>query len=425
MSVLPKEIDYSQRLSALPQNTSCLSAVVAPSNGATFSNGGSEIIVFDLPARGYMVPGSLYLRYKMVVPNGATPDFLLGTPFATPFSRLETIVGSQTVESLQQYNQLYNMIVNTKLNLAQKAGMASGFGLLDTSTTIAFNNLNGRNIPATTGATISMAAPLGCLLSNCDHLLPLQMMPNVRIQLTTESFAKMFQVGTTTTGYTLSNMELCMDIIDFGGEVDNIVRSMTDENGNIYLKSQSYSSSAQTIGTLTSGQIEIVYNQRISSIKSVYALMSPPTLSKLYGSKDLTKGTGDYQFIIGSVPYPPRALSSINNRSGILMELLNANGPSHDITSNNCHITPAEWAYNVDTADSAQVPAKFIVGCNVERLSTNSNLLTGTSSMLSPISFRINFGSASNTEVITSTLICCYDVILEVNIANRQISVKQ
>lgn len=425
MSVLPREIDYSSKLHALPPQTSCLSAVVSPSNGSTFSAGGGEIIMFDLPARSFLVPGSLYLRYKLAVVNGTTADFLLGTPFATPFARLETLIGSQNVESISGYNALYNMIVNTKLNLAQKAGMATNLGLLDMTTAQDFTKLNGRNIPASATTSISLAAPLGCILSNCSELVPLCFMPSVRIQLTTEAISKMVQIGTSVTGYTLSNLELCFDIIDFGPEVESVCASMANADGNIMLKSQSFVSSSQSIAGGAIGQIELVFNQRLSSIKSIFALLQPQNLTKTFGSKDITKSSGDYQFLVASMAYPPRPLSALNNNSGILMELLNSWGPSHDITSNNCSISPVEWARVADSGDTAQLPGKFIVGVNTERLSTNSSLLTGISSQLSPISFRINMGSAVSTEAFTCTLISCYDALLEINPATRQASVKQ
>lgn len=422
MSVLPKEIDYTQKLAALPSNTNCISVVIPSSNKSSFAAGG-DIIQFDLGSRGFLVPGSLYLRYKLVVSNATTAATLLGTPFATPFARCETIIGNQTVESLQKYNQLYNLIVNTKLNHAQKAAMAVGLGLVDNTNTITYANLNGRVI-GTGGDTSYLAAPLGCLLSNCDHLVPLSMMPAVRIQLTTDALASMFDTGAgTVTAIAISNCELCYDIVEFGPEVNNIVRSMADNNGSIYLKSQSYSSSSQTIASGAASQAEYVFNQRISSIKSLYAVFSMTSLAKEFGSRDVTTSTGDYQFIVGSVPYPPRPLSAAN-KGGMFMELLNAQGPAHSIDSNNVSITPLEWNRNHGDTETAIAPGKFIIATNVEKLSTNGALLTGISSQLSPISLRVNYGTTTTNVVYNLTLITNHDAILEVNVISNQVSVK-
>ena len=422
-SVLPREINFADKLAALPANTSCTSVVVAPSNGQSFASDGA-LIYFDLPARGFLVPSSIYLRYKCAVAASTTAPQMKGTPFATPFSRSEVLIGSQIVESIQQYGQLYNIMVNTKLNHAQKAGMAYGLGLLDTSTTITYDNLNGRKLSATTGETWFMGAPLGNILSNCDHLLPLGMMPSVRIQLTTDALSNMFTT-TSQTSLTLSNLELCFDIIDFGSDVENVVRSMADENGNIYVKSQSFVSATQTIASGTGGTIELVYNQRLSSIKTILANFGGSSTNTIYDSKDVTKSGGDYQFIIAGSPYPQRPISTVNNKAGAFMELANAWGPSHDMFSNNFAITPVEFLYYSGSSTSSGSPGKFYVACNVEKLSTNNALLTGISSQLSPISLRINFGSQTTSEVHTATLICCYDAIFEININTRQASVKQ
>ena len=63
--VLPKELAYVPSLPSLPE---CLSqeVVLAPVNGGTF--GASQLIQFDLVARGFIDPQSIYLRYR-IVPN--------------------------------------------------------------------------------------------------------------------------------------------------------------------------------------------------------------------------------------------------------------------------------------------------------------------------------------------------------------------
>lgn len=434
MTTLPKEIDYSKKLAALPSNTSCFSAVVSPSNGQSFFDSGS-IIQFDLPSRGYLVPGSMYLRYKMNVTAtaaGTAASFMKGTPFYTPIQRLETIVGSQIIESIQQYNQLAHMVVNTKMNHSQKAGLAYSLGMVDNTTTITYDNLNGHAIPAlAANATNSwtMAGPLGCILSNADHLVPLCKMPSCRIQLTTETIGNAFTTAAVPALFFMNNMELCFDLVDFGSEVDAMVDSMADENGNIYIKSQSYTSSAQTVATGTASNIELVYNQRLSSIKAVIANLGRTTAASntFLDSVDITQNNGDYQFLIASQPYPPRPLSTTNNKAGVLMELAQIWGPSHDMTSTNFSITNKEFgciSSATGNATTYAIPGKFWVGVNTERLSTNGNLLTGVSSQLSPISLRVNLGTAT-AETHTATLICIYDALIEINVASRQVSVKQ
>jgi hypothetical protein len=169
----------------------------------------------------------------------------------------------------------------------------------------------------------------------------------------------------------------------------------------------------------TGGTIELVYNQRLSSIKSLIANIGTSSSYTTAASVDITNNKGDYQFIVAGTAYPQRPISAYLNKAGAFMELMGCWGPAHDLMSSNTSITPADWqCVTSSTANaSASVCGKFYVGTNVEKLSTNGALLTGISSQLSPISFRINMGSQSSAEAHTVTLICNYDAVLVINVA--------
>ena len=70
---LPQELAYDQVLPVLPSGAVTLDQFLPPINGSTFSTTtqGTQII-FDLPARGHLIPSSLYLRYSYAVVNTAT-----------------------------------------------------------------------------------------------------------------------------------------------------------------------------------------------------------------------------------------------------------------------------------------------------------------------------------------------------------------
>lgn len=444
MSVLPKEINYSSAMS-LPEGTQSNSIVSSPINGQTF--GASQIIQFDLVQRGYLQPESLYLRYKLTVTGGTAGNagnFIRGTPVYSFLSRLETIVGSQVVESIQNYNQLSNMLVNCKMNYAQKVGLANSFGYT-TSTGAAdfafnFSNLaaNGGNLSTATAAAplnLFYAAPLGCLLSNCDHLVPLKFMPSCRIQITTETLANAIQTvvaPNAIASYSLSNVELCYDIIEFSPFVDQAISSMGQ--GSITIRSQSYLSSGVTLPAASSGSLEFLFNQRLASIKSLFAHLSGTlntvSVNTLFDSVDCTgagaggAGGGDYQFFVSGLPYPPRPISTVLNKAGASMELSLAFGPAHDLLTSNFSIAPAEFNSGNTTTTTQCAMGKFYVGTNTEKLSTNGALLTGISSQGSPISVRVSIGTATtNAQVIQ--LICLYDALLKIDIPSRTLVVLQ
>jgi hypothetical protein len=424
---LPKEINYS-KTSSLPKGTSSLSCVVSPANGATF--GESQQIQFNLPSRSYMVPESIYLRYKInFAGQTADADVKGAFPAFTPFQRLETLIGSSVVESISNWHQLANMLMTCKVNYGQKAGLTyqMGVGLTAGTTAFTFDNMNGHDLIVTSD-TYYCAIPVNCLFANADRLIPLKYMAASTIQFTTDTIANMCYAGTTLpTSVTLSNLELCFDLIDFNSEVDDAIASMVDDRGKLMIKSQSYLSSGQTTAAVSSGSLEYIYSMRLASIKSLYLIMSGThanSINKIFDSFDITTGNGSYQFFVASNPYPSRAISTVLNKAGVMAELSNGFGPAHDLSTTNFSITPAEFLKTNNSTTTIVQPAKFFVGTNTERLSTNAVLLSGVSSQNSPISVRIDINTATtNSQVLN--LVAQFDAIIELDVMNKQVQILQ
>ena len=432
MSVLPKEINYGKKNISLPKGTSAINgAVSTPASGFRF--GPAQQIQFNLPSRSYLVPESIYLRYRITLAGGdATTSFGIGAfPAYSVFSQCQTIIGSNVVENIANYGVLNNFILSTKLNYSQKVGLACAFGVgtATGATTNQFNsaftneNCNGWDV-AFANETRTCAIPLNCLFSNADSLVPLKFMPACQITLTTEALANCFIVGSTTpiTNYTITNLELVYDLVDFNDEVDQAVMSMADDRGKIMIKSQSYATSGQTTTAVSSGTIEYVYAMRLASIKGLALLMGGThanAVNKSFDSLDITLGNGSYQFNVANVQYPSRAISTVLNKNGALMELSSFFGPAHDLASSNFSINPTEWSYINTSTTTALLPGKFFIATNCERLSTNDALLSGISSQLSSLSVRIELGTAT-TNSQNLILVALYDAILEIDVANRQ-----
>lgn len=326
------------------------------------------------------------------------------------------------------------MLVNCKMNYAQKLGLANAFGYSSAAqATSAFDIStilpNGQSLSATVtaGSSFFYAAPLGCLLSNCDRLVPLKYMPSCRIQLTTETLANAIQsVANPILSYTMSNVELCYDVIEFSPMVDQAISSRG--GGMLTIKSQSYLSSGVTLPAASSGTLEFLFNQRLASIKSLFCHLSGTVatvaLNTLFDSVDCTTANGDYQFFIAGSPFPPRPLSTVQNKAGISMELSAAFGPAHDLLTSNFSITPTEFYQSNTGVTTQNLMGKFYIGVNCEKLSTNDALLTGVSSQGSPISFRVSIGTATtNAQVIQ--LICLYDALLNIDMNTKTLVVMQ
>ena len=442
MTALPKELNYAAgALASLPGGTNSIDMVVSPANGAVFDTDGATI-AFDLPSRGYLQPGSMYLRYKCEVTSATSKPLMRGVPAYTPFVRSEVIIGSQIVESIQNYNALVNILYNTKCDIATKASLAYSLGLLNYTTAPTFEQLDGRELKENTGETWDMAAPLGNLLTNCEHLVPLKHMPGVRIQLTMDALANMFSPAASSPSVvstiSLTNLELCFTVTEFDAATDGVVASMADASGNIMIKSQSYSTSSQTIPAGVSNTQELVFNTRLSSIKSVLCWAAgngapavsgsvQPQRNGIYDAIDITGGEGEYSWTIAGEQFPPRPLSVVRNKAGIYQELSDCwSGSAHDIYGAKMSIIPSEFQKSENSATGAAPGdvGRFLVGMNTERMTDNQALLTGVSSQLSPITFRVAIGATATKSSHLINLVTLHDAILNVNIMTRQTTVK-
>jgi hypothetical protein len=419
--VLPQSINYAEGLPSLPDATTQIPIAASPVNGAAFTPGSQ--VQFDLVNRGFLVPDSMYLSYNGTMTMTAAQTNLIGCPVYTPINRLDVQIGSQTVDTIQNYNNVMNMLSNTTLDVAQKFGLQSAFGY-NNSTTAApsLDLLDSRDFGATAGTfPWQVSAPLMSVLSNAERLLPLFAMPQVRITLTLDAIANIFTAPAGVSAVSFSNFELRYKIVDMGGAVEQMVLSMGDK---IYVKSQSFSSSSNSLASGSTGYIELIYNQRYASVKSLFAIngcTAAATVNRAFDSVDIGTNNAEYSFAVGGVIYPQRALSSLVNRAGILQELRSALGSVYD-RNNAFAISSVEFLYNSGSTTTAAAPGKFYVGTSVEKLNSDS-LLTGISTQNSPISYRISTGTAT-AQVHTITLVVNYDALFEIDTVNRQTALK-
>lgn len=422
MNSLPSSVNYAEPIPSLPENSVKYSVALQPINGSSFGPGGVQIS-FQFPNRGYLIPDSIYLRYKSAITcSAATATYLLGTPCYTPFQRLETQFGSVTVDSINNYNQVCNILTNCTFDVAQKYGMQAAFGYNGVAAVPTLEELDGRYIASTSDIT-TFSCPLPCLLTNCvDKLLPLFAMPTITMTLTTETLTNMFS-SNIATNIVLSNCELCFDFIELGSEVDAMVRGMGPK---IYVKSQSFSNSSVTVPLGSSGNQSIVFNQRYASVKAAIVSFSSASgygSNQSFEALDITQNQGEYSLTVGSIQYPQKPLSAVNNKTGVLQELRRCVGSIYD-KANAMAINTSEFGI-VDSAvfnTAYNAPGKFYLGFNLQKLHSNA-LLTGISTNNSNISVNVNMPAVTN-KAHPANLLLVYDALIEIDVAAKQSSVK-
>lgn len=423
--VLPKELAYVPSLPSLPE---CLSqdVVLAPVNGGSF--GPSSLIQFDLVARGFIDPASIYLRYKVSLTNTSTQNSKMkGTPVYSFFNKLETIFGSSVVESVNQYNQVCNMMTNLQLSVAQKYGQQINYGWsIGSASAPSLEQLDGRTCLG--NDVFTLAAPLPCILSMAEKLIPAGLMPNIRIQLTTASIAEAFVNDTPPTNYALSNVELCYTMVDFSGDTNELVKNMGDQ---FYIKSTSFKNMGASLASGVSGSVDLIYNMRLASIKSLFTHFCGQNATYcangLFDSIDPTSGNGELVYNIAGTSYPTRPISTLNNKASVMCELKKSVGALHS-TEYNTSINSTEFSHTdasvATTATTLYTAGKFIFSSNTEKLSTSNTILSGISTNSSPISLRISTNTAT-LQAYNIYLIAMYDCLIQVNPHERNASVKE
>ena len=272
---LPNAVNYSEPLAVLPPDAQNFSVACVPSNGSSF--GASSIIQVDLGSRGFLDPASLMIRFKYRADTALTTiGKIVGTFPYTPFLRLETFVNSQSIESINNYNTVANMLTNLQLNVADKYGQQASFLSGDpTAYPTTLEQFDGHLCQASVagvGESGFLSAPLHCSLSYAEKLIPLFLLGGIRLQFTMDTLANMCSnLGTdlaaTLTGFTITNFEVVYNCVDLGASAQAEVVRM---NPKIKIKTQSFSTSVSPVASGTSGAVNLIFNQRFASVKSAY-----------------------------------------------------------------------------------------------------------------------------------------------------------
>ena len=429
MSVaLPKVVDYSEPMYSLPGNTRSFQVVGVPVSGATF--GANSAIDVDLGSTGYLDPKSLFIRYKIAPTNASGSAYLCGTPVYSPFLRVTTMMNSQTVETINNYNVVANMLTNLNKDVSQKLGEQFAFGYADGSSPI--NNEQTDGGVFANGTSKYLSAPLICSLSNCEKLIPLHLLNGIRLTFTLDGVGIFSQIDNAggaillanqVTAYTISNFEVCYTCVDFGDEVKNMVASLDK----VRIKSQTWASSIQSLASGVSGQQNLIYNHKYSSIKALFLNMGGANrASSANGNMDsynVAGALGDYQFQVAGINYPQRVLSCNTGYAGILQMLRQAIGSVFD-KNNAMSINTYEFLTTSGMSTTPQATGKFFLGCSVEKLKIQGSFFTGISTEASPISVVINVGTATS-QIHNVMLIANADLIYEIDPQTKQVVVIQ
>ena len=412
--MLPREVEY--RVSALPECTT--SAYVSRAvNGSTFSSG--QIQVNLIQNRDcYLIPSSMYAQFTIAVDaDGADTNVLLGLPAASIFDRSDVFINSTSVDTINNYGAVVNMLYNGKVSVAGKMGLSKALG--NEFAENAANEVDSRTITAGSGTnTFSVAIPLCNILSLQEKLYPCSA-GEARIYLTISDIlnwsCKNDGAASTLTNLQVSNFEIHYKAITFDSATSALIMSQVQPDGNVYLKSESYQSSVANLATGSNGSVGLVYANSLTSIKSLFTQFCRADRFKVNSGAAYDPQFSTFNYEVAGKNYPQTAYTSAGV-AGVTLEALEAfNGVMSHAEASSCSLSANNWRLlnAAFGADSFKDLPKAYFSYNCEKL-PSSTALNGISSQNSNIVVRLNIGTAT-TATSTVVQIFQHDCIIKVD----------
>lgn len=481
---LPQSLNYNLP-SSIADETRSYTVNVSPS-GVTSVQGGAatvpyivnsggnlgsfpqNIISFDLPSGQspsvFMDCRETSITFRLTwvtttsAGSAAAQANLIGSA-SSFFDSLSVFSNNVPLEIIQNYNLLFNNMLNNSVNTSQRNGGCSVMmGCNDNINKATGIDLYVGNTAKTSyyTFTVPLLSILG--LNNVDNkLFPIGSIGNLNLQLQT---ANVYPISTycttaptTMPSYSglLDNFVLNMKYIDIGQSAYNLLRSAS-LNNKWMIKSRTFTASSATLPSGSSGQSNLMFQVRNSSVNSLFFQFSTNGSLVLCPNQNydaINPMLTSLQVSIGGgVKVPQRSLNPTQNPSGVYSMLASAWDCSDSLHDFGGVITRSSYGASISTPlvasvtdDSIVIPANALrpttngitpgtilvanypnmhyIGFDVSKITSN-NLFTGVNTRSSPPFLECSLGAANAVTLI------CYgwamsDVVLSVDLGTNQI----
>jgi len=340
---------------------------IAPINKNTFTP--LDQIVFELPSgrRGtWLDQSQSYLKFSVqfastaavssagVVTNnfntGNTGIYLENSAYSF-FQRLDIYHASNLLESINEYGQLANFLIDTSLTQSDKAGLSTLIGCngvhnMVTSVNVGAPTANsalngnitvlqmpgdrsGQSVTSVTIASgISTAIPYtfslpllsGVIGVNASKMLPVGKLSSpLRVELYLSSNDDAIYYGTSAAGaqWQIVNVEFCACYVELND--DNLDLQLAPDQSE-YISTTTYRQSSSNLPAATSGEYTVLLPFRAASINSLYARFRSfasaeqgVNASAAYRkSSSINPNFSSVYFRVGSSIYPNKPIYLIN-----------------------------------------------------------------------------------------------------------------
>jgi hypothetical protein len=384
-------------------------ASILATNGVPRNPG--DVIIAYIPGgrrNTYLDCTQSYVRFT-IQNNDASYAINVDGCGSSVFNRLDVFHGSNLLESVQQYNLLYNYVMDFQTTQSQRVGLSTSYG---------FDNAGlraGQAIAASSSATFCMPILSAVIGMGTSKMIPVGMLSDdIRLEFTLEqNILAVVNANAAGTGvYSISSFELELCIVELSDEGENMVRSMTNPDMPIYFSGNSFRHYTSTC-TGAAGGFSTIVPARFASLKSLILCPrrnSDFVLNSYSMSSRVNPNIASYWWRVGSAIVPSKNVTLINGLlCGSFAEgYMETQRSWHSVNSAaNAGCLPSTY-YNVsDTAvTNTQITASVGVGANssrngfviaqeLESFAQRSDvILSGLNTLSSQVFFESNTNSA-------------------------------
>ena len=336
----------------------------------------SQLIAFTIPSGTsksvFMDCRETSLNFRLTVQvttatNAAMTYHNIISSAQSFFDSLTLYSNNIPIEQINGYNILANQLLTATVNSAEKFGgcaIAMGCDV---------NTQTGIDLPpgnATGTWYFNFSIPLISVigLNNPDKMFPIGSINNLQLQMQTAAllpFASYNATALTAQGamtVTLDQFSLNLKYVDIGMESARLLHSTLNE-GKMLIKTNTWVQSSSNIPNGSAGQLNLLYQIRNSSLKSLIIQNSQSTSAVcpngLYDAVNLA--VTQFNVSIGGINYPQRALDPSRNASLAFLMYLSALGYSGDYKKYGGYITRSGYGASTTIAGITAVDSMMVV----------------------------------------------------------------
>ena len=377
---------------------------IPSSNGTSFNL--NQTIDIDLPANvrnTYLDFASSYLSLKLTNNDGGDVK-LNGQGIYSIIKRIECVVGSQTLFSCDNYNQLVDMLMDQDSTSNYKDN--TGRILMGTAS----NKFAGFPVPA--GSTKQYCFPLvGNILYNTNKYIPLFSAEKLRLKLTLDS--AVIALCSAEAGAPLdSDIEISeVEFVAYHVQVDEEVQQQIDEmTGGIYsIVGDNYSHTGGTM-VATSTSANVVTGFSYGSLNRVLVAFNP-TASRVYTNVSFSRTQNHLtsaSLAINGQKLPQREIKDLGASAGgdlggsePLAELLVADKALHAINHSTAFDANGSDSFTrrgVNAVGGTQATTgTYMIGIDTERVRGDQDkIYSGINTIGASVQFQAEFANTSD-----------------------------